>query len=47
MAARIKTFMCSLYSSTFSMSLSSGTMVCRYHPIAASTQFHSPAPMVV
>ena len=45
--ARITIFICSLYSFTFPISWSSGTIVCRYHPMAASTQFHIPAPIVV
>lgn len=46
-AARINTLICSLYSLTLLMSWSSGTIVCRYHPIPANIQFQMPAPIVV
>ena len=40
-------FMYSPYSLILLFSCSSGTMECRYHPNAASTQFQHPAPNVV
>ena len=44
---RMTILMYSEYSFILSSSWLSGTMECRYHPKAASTAFHIPAPMVV